>query len=87
MSNERMGGLPSDYDHRAKVMDMRKIMFHASAELGDGESQCTYETVEQLCEAIKEFARNYTSPSDSGESFTVELVALTPTEFNELPEL
>lgn len=82
-----MDGLPEDYDGRGKENDFRKIMFKTSPELGDGGSQCTYETVEQLCEAIKEFAKNYDSPSDAGESFSVELVALTPWEFDKLPEL
>lgn len=82
-----MDGLPADYDGRGRERDFRKIMFKASAELGDGDSPCTYETVEQLCEAIKEFAKNYDNPCDAGESFRVELVALTPWEFEALPEL
>lgn len=82
-----MDGLPTDYNSNGKENDFRKIMYKASAELGDGDSRCTFETAEELCAAIKEFAQNYNNPGDAGGSFSVELVALTAAEFDALPEL
>lgn len=77
----------ADHNQRDKINDFRKIMFKTSPELGDGVSECTYQTVDQLCEMIRDFAQHYSSPSDAGESFTVELVALTDAEFDQLPQL
>jgi len=64
----------------------RRIVFKASSELSDGESQCTYPTVDALCAAIREFAENYSHVEDAGESFAVELVAMTDAEFEALRE-
>jgi hypothetical protein len=74
-------------DQRAKEVDMRRVMFKASCELADGVSDCTFPTVGALCEAIQEWAENYQHPRDAGESFSVELVAMTDAEYDQLPEI
>ena len=65
----------------------RRLMFKASAELGDGTSVCTFADVDQLCHAIRNFAESFSNLADEGESFSVELVVMTDEEFNQLPEL
>lgn len=65
----------------------KRIMFKASAELGDGVSKCTYPDVESLCEAIRIYASEMTHLACEGETFEVELVAMSEEEHEQLPTL
>lgn len=66
----------------------KRIMFGTSAELGDGCSRCTYPDVESLILGIRDFAENHKSiKNDVGESFTVELIAMSEEEYEQLPPL
>lgn len=69
------------------MTDIKKIRYRASAELGDGMNSMTLASKRDLVEAVREFCNEFDDPSDAGEAFTVELVAMTDDEFDELPEL
>lgn len=68
-------------------VDMRRIMFKSTPELSDGETPCTFDSVESLCDSIKEWAANFSEAHNAGESFSVELVAITNQEFEALPTI
>lgn len=69
------------------MSETKKIRYRASAELGDGMNSMTLASKGDLIEAVREFCEEFDAPSDAGESFTVELVAMTDDEFDRLPEL
>ena len=62
----------------------KKIRFKGSPELGDGCSSVLYITVQELKEAIDNYAENMTNVANEGERFTVELVAMTDAEVDAL---
>lgn len=67
---------------------MKKILvFRTSPELGDGDSSAICVTVDELVDSIRNWAANFRDIRDAGESFSVELIAMSDEEIQKLPHL
>lgn len=67
------------------IRNIKKLWFRLSPELVDGEHWTPVETPAQVVDAVKMWCSEMGNLE--GESFTVEVIALTQEEFDALPEI
>lgn len=69
------------------MSEQRRVRYKVSPALGDGSSYDVFASKGDLLEAIKGWCSEFGQTENEGESFAVEVAAMTDEEFDRLPEL